>query len=663
MDQDEKSFPEADLNQEENFPRLADDTIPGLDDLIDELVDELNYADTQRSKRRKNYQNPSWRNPRTMLPPRITQLDNMTNVVCAFVIGILGLYWFRTRRAVAPPPVDLKTLRERRNQRLQPTLERQQQQTKNQGGSPIAKNAENNKDIDGESLTEESTESEETEAFNTKHESDELPTPTKNKPELIRTGERPVTKSNNTILSADEISTRTKNKPKPAPIQTGESPTRKSPQKTKKSKHPPPIQMVCEALSNAMEGYRLVVEDHPSSGTWGGVGWWKEAAPSPLSPVNSIKPQKVLRLRLFPYFDASKEDDLEIVCESVAKGLGIHHSHTSDDGTVAAKILPSDLRPLVACYNKLSKLSGWGHSPFLVPTVVQEENFRHFARLCQSLQSRLVQTLSKRIIVDAEPFEPDEDSDEEDDLFSDDYCQTPTSTKVPQQTVITRSPWDDFLDLLCQDKISLSLLRSLEKESPDMDLARRITHRIFRDMDEWMFGDSSSTKCLQTFMTWFRPLSQFPSFFSPVLLKSMREKELIALKDASKTGRRVEEGTLIWTSLVRAASMGIHVSDQLPHPRISRELRAVPNFLFAAYKYPPNREIQACLKSMEDISHTAQSCLVPLINAVSKEDKELVFEWIRLIVTKKYVCQKISFCVTNCSQYCLSLHFRCHFRL
>ena len=415
----------------------------------------------------------------------------------------------------------------------------------------------------------------------------------------------------------------------PLRIQTtdDESPTKK---KSKKRKHPPPIQMVCEALLEAT-GSRLRVEDHPESITWGGVGWWKDASPSPLSP-RSEQSKTILRLKLYPYYEPSKENDWEYVCECVSKCLGLISNDEDNDG-IAVNILPSDLRPAVACFDRLHRLSEWGHAPFLVPAVVEGDNFWPFADLCKTMQSRIVQTISKLIEAGA-IYDDDSDDEDGDGIFSEDYDRTPFLRPTKTKTV---SPWDEFMDLLCRGEVSIGLLRSIETESSP-GLARRIAERLLRDLEEWL--SVSNTKCVQTMLTWFQPLSQFPAFFAPVITWSMREKEILALRDESTTGRQVEARKVLLTPLARAAAMCLHASDRLPNPRIVSELKTVPKFPFSVYSHPPDREIDARLKLIEDQCLAARSSLVPLVNAALKEDKELVFEWVRLIVAKKYVRKK-----------------------
>jgi hypothetical protein len=414
-----------------------------------------------------------------------------------------------------------------------------------------------------------------------------------------------------------------------------------SPSKKKKKRQPPPVQMVCEALSTVLP-VSLQVEDCPEANSWGGIGWWKHQQ-------QSTTTQSSVVITLHTQFDPPKEDDWNYLCSCLERLLPYD------------QILPNDLglRPMILVYSKLESLCQTGHMPFLLPG--RTPSFESFRELCQGLQKKVVKRIVSKIDIagaavttnPAATFIFDEEEEEE-DLFSDDYYDQSIATTNRVNTVIiskssaspSSSPsFDTFMELLVKDNlVSLQLLQRLIEHSDD--LSNRILTRILEVLQQSVFP-------ITKLQPWLELLSNFTKVLAPFWTQHL-EHEVLALQrkddvDPAQSnimnGRKMEERLLFFTPvLFQMAALALEphdemISNQNAQPttaRLTRHFTDISKFPICVFQHPQSPEISQTVQSFRHISIQAQRITESWIRIAMKEsDKELVFQWVRLVISEK----------------------------
>jgi hypothetical protein len=119
----------------------------------------------------------------------------------------------------------------------------------------------------------------------------------------------------------------------------------------------------------------------------------------------------------------------------------------------------------------------------------------------------------------------------------------------------------------------------------------------------------------------------------------------MVLEDDSKNGRNAED-QLILAPLLRIAALALEDADVLPvtttrrspsptGARFSQELTQISNFPLCVFTHPQSPEISQCFQSYRHVVVMAQRITESLIKVAMKEKKDMVFQWVQLIASKK----------------------------
>jgi hypothetical protein len=215
--------------------------------------------------------------------------------------------------------------------------------------------------------------------------------------------------------------------------------------------------------------------------------------------------------------------------------------------------------------------------------------------------------------------------------------------------------FDTFMELLVKDNlVSLQLLQRLIEHSDD--LSNRILMRILEVLQQSVYP-------IPKVQPWLELLSNFSKVLAPIWTQHL-EHEVLALQKRNKddvddpaaqsnniimNGRKMEERLLFFTPvLFQMAALALEPHDTMisnnqnaqltgtTAARLTRHFMDISKFPICVFQRPQSPEISQTVQSFRHISIQAQRITESWIRIAMKgSDKELVFRWVRLVISEK----------------------------